>query len=78
MRRNGKLSRLERLLAVGLSLVWLSGGCIALYFALINARWGMVALALVAVVYGAAWLRVAALARLLTWLEFVAPWRSVR
>jgi len=78
MRRNGKLSRLERLLAVGLSAVWLSAGCTALSIALANSRWGMAALASVAIVYGAAWLRVAFVARRLGWPELVAPWRSVK
>jgi hypothetical protein len=61
-----------------LSLVWLSCGCVGLYVGLADARWGMALLALATVVYGAAWLRVAALARLLTWPELVAPWRSTK
>jgi len=32
---------------------------------------------LAAVLYGAAWLRVAARSRLLTWHEFIAPWRRI-
>jgi hypothetical protein len=77
MRRNGKPSRLERLIAAGLSAVWLSAGCAALYIALTNSRWLIAALALLAVGYGAAWLRVAFRARPLVWHELVAPWRSV-
>ncbi len=78
MRRNGKLSRFERLLAAGLSAVWLSAGGTALYIALANSRWVMAGLASVAIVYGAAWLRVALLARRLGWPKLAAPWRSVK
>jgi hypothetical protein len=38
----------------------------------------MTALASVAIVYGAAWLRVALLARRLGWPELIAPWRSAK
>jgi hypothetical protein len=78
MRRGGKLSRLERLLAIGLSLVWLGAGCAALHLAFAQARWGVGIGALLALLYGAAWLRVAALSRLLTWPELIAPWRALR
>jgi hypothetical protein len=78
MRRNGKLTRIERRLAAALSAVWLSAGCAALYIALANSRWVMTALASVAIVYGAAWLRVALLARRLGWPELIAPWRSAK
>jgi hypothetical protein len=78
MRTNGKLSRLERALAAGLSVVWLFFGCKALYLALSNSRWGMAVLASGAVVYGFAWIRVAILARLLSWREIVAPWRPIK
>jgi len=77
MRRNGTLSRLERGLAVALSVIWLAGGAFALYLALARSHWVMAFVALGALVYGAAWLRVAARARLLTWVELIAPWRRV-
>jgi hypothetical protein len=77
MRRTGTLSPPERGLAVGLAVLWLCGGAFALYFALIHSRWGMGLVALTALIYGAAWLRVAALSRLLTWPELIAPWRRV-
>ena len=78
MKRSRTLSSLERVLAVCLSLPWLCGGAFAFYFALIHSRWGIAVAALAALVYGAAWLRVAALSRLLTWAELVAPWRRLR
>lgn len=68
----------SRGLAVTLSLVWLCGGSLALYFALSRSRWGMAIGALVALVYGLAWLRVATLSRLLTWPELAAPWLAFR
>jgi hypothetical protein len=77
MRRTATLSRLERGLAVCLSVIWLAGGAFALYLALARGHWMMAFVALGALVYGAAWLRVAARSRLLTWVELVAPWRGV-
>lgn len=77
MQRRGTLSPLERGMAVGLALVWLCGGSFALYFALVNSRWGLGIVALAALIYGAAWLRVAALSRLLTWPELIASWLRV-
>jgi hypothetical protein len=78
MPRPGELSSLERGLAVCLAIVWLLGGCFALYFATVYSRWGIAACALAALVYGLAWLRVAALSRLVTWPELVAPWRRIK
>jgi hypothetical protein len=78
MRKGTTLSGFERGLAVSLSLVWLSGGALALYVAMVQSRWGMGVLALPALAYGAAWLRVAALSRVLTWPELIAPWRRPR
>jgi hypothetical protein len=75
MQRRSGLSRFERGLAVCLSLAWLCASGYALYFALFESRWGIAFVALGALVYGAAWLRVAVLARLLTWQELIAPWR---
>ena len=75
MQKRRALSPFERGLALCLSLVWLGGGAFALYLALIHSRWGLGLAALAALVYGVAWLRVAALSRLLTWPDLVAPWR---
>ncbi len=69
------LSRLERALAICLSLVWVGGGCVALVVGLIHARWIMVVCAAAAIGYGIAWARVAVLSRLLTWPDVVMPWR---
>jgi hypothetical protein len=73
MRR--RLSRLDRGIAVILSLVWLLGGAFGLYLALTRSRWLLAAVSLAALCYGAAWLRVALRSRLLTWRELVVPWR---
>jgi len=77
MRKRGTLSRLERGVAVGLAAIWLAGGACAMYVALVHGRWGLGFVGLAAVLYGAAWLRVAARSRLLTWHEFIAPWRRI-
>lgn len=75
MPRIRALSPAERLLAGGLSCVWLLGGSVALWFAVTASRWSVAALAMVALGFGIAWLRVVLLSRLLTWQEFVTPWR---
>jgi O-antigen/teichoic acid export membrane protein len=71
------LSPLERGLALALALVWLCGGAFASYFALAYSHWGMAIGGFAALLYGAAWLRVAAFSRLLTWRELIAPWKRV-
>jgi hypothetical protein len=78
MKRNRTLSPFERVVALCLSLAWMGGGALASYFALIHSRWVIGAAALGALLYGAAWLRVAATSRLLTWAELTAPWRRQR
>ena len=77
MRKPGTLSPFERGLALALSLVWLGGSVGTLYFAVLQSRWLPGFLAIAALVYGAAWLRVATRSRLLTWAELIAPWRRV-
>jgi len=78
MKRNRTLSAFERVAALCLSVAWLGGGAFARHFALIHSRWGIGAAALAALLYGVAWLRVAARSRLLTWAELFAPWRRLR
>jgi hypothetical protein len=73
--RARKLSRLERALAICLSLIWVGGGCVALNAALTHSRWLVAVVAVAAIGYGVAWARVAIFARLLTWSERVMPWR---
>jgi hypothetical protein len=70
-----KLSKLERALAICLSLVWVGGGCVVLGVGLIHARWIMTLCAAAAIGYGIAWARVAVLSRLLTWPRLLMPWR---
>jgi hypothetical protein len=76
VRRNARLSRVERGLAVVLSVIWLLGGCAGLYVAALGSHWALAAVALAAIVYGLVWLGVAVSARLLTWRDMVAPWRA--
>ena len=71
------LSPIERGIAVSLALVWLSGGALGVFLALVHARWAVAIGGLAALVYGVAWLRVAARSRLLTWHELIAPWRRL-
>jgi hypothetical protein len=73
-----KLSKLERALAICLSLIWIAVGCVALDAALVQSHWLIAACAVAAIAYGIAWARVAVLSRLLTWPRLIAPWRSDR
>jgi hypothetical protein len=68
------LSKLERLVAICPSLIWVTGGCVALAAALLHSRWIMTLVSLAAIGYGIAWARVAVLSRLLTWPELFMPW----
>ncbi|HEV8502851.1 MAG TPA: hypothetical protein VGR63_14840 [Casimicrobiaceae bacterium] len=65
-------------MAFALAATWLAAGVLALAFALAQRRMLPGALAIAAIVYGLLWWRVAARARLLTWRELVAPWRTGR
>jgi hypothetical protein len=73
--RARNVSKLERMAAICLSLIWVAGGCVALGAALTHSRWIMVPGSLAAIGYGIAWARVALLSRLLTWRELFMPWR---
>ena len=70
-----KVSKLERALAICLSLVWMGVGSVALVVALLHARWIMAVCAAAAIGYGIAWARVAVLSRLLSWPRLLMPWR---
>ncbi|HEX3398239.1 MAG TPA: hypothetical protein VHS76_16160 [Steroidobacteraceae bacterium] len=76
MRAARTLSTAERIIAICLALIWIGGGCTGLYFALAQSRWLIGIVALAALAYGIAWVRVALLARLLTWPRLFAPWRQ--
>lgn len=75
--RRRSLSPIERGVAVILAVVWLLAGAAGLYVALAHSRWTLAIVSVAALVYAAAWLRVAARSRLLTWRELIAPWRRV-
>ncbi|HZE42896.1 MAG TPA: hypothetical protein VE058_03885 [Steroidobacteraceae bacterium] len=73
--RARNLSKLERLAAICLSLIWVAGGCVALGAALTHSRWIMALVSVAAIGYGIAWARVALRSRLLTWPELFMPRR---
>ena len=54
----------------------LCAGLIGAYLGFTQARWLLGVCGVLAIAYSLAWLRVARRGRLLTWREFVAPWRS--
>jgi len=76
MQGRRKLSRLSRLTALLLALVWLGAGLVAMAAAFSRGDWLLLPVGLFAVVYAVLWLRVVARSRLLSWHEFAAPWRS--
>jgi hypothetical protein len=67
---------MNRALAGVLALVWIVVGIVSLVLALVHERWLLALLAVVAILYGVAWLRVAARGRLLRARELATPWRS--
>jgi hypothetical protein len=67
---------MNRTLAGVLALVWIVVGIVSLVLALVHERWLLALLAVVAILYGVAWLRVAARGRLLRAGELATPWRS--
>ena len=71
-----RLSRVSRVAAALLAVVWGgagAGGLVAAYF---YGRWVIGAVALLALCYAFLWARVAARARLLSWREVATPWRA--
>ena len=71
-----KLSRVNRVVAGVLSLVWAGAGVGGLITGYLYGRWVIAAVAVVALGYAALWLRVAAQGRLLSWSELAMPWRA--
>jgi hypothetical protein len=76
MQRRRKLSGLNRLAAALLAFVWLGAGCAAIVFGFASGQWLLVTGGFVAIVYGLLWIRVVVRSRLLSWNEFIIPWRS--
>jgi hypothetical protein len=76
MQGKRNLGRLNRLTALILALVWPGAGLVAVVAGFLRDRWLLLTVGLFAAVYGILWLRVFARSRLLSWREFVAPWRS--
>jgi hypothetical protein len=76
MQGGKRLSRLSRLTALLLALVWLGAGLVATALGFLRGNWLLLPVGLFSVVYGVLWLRVVARSRLLSWHEFVVPWRS--
>jgi len=76
MQSRKKLSRLNRLTALVLAVVWLGAGIAALAAGFLRSQWLLLPVGLFAVVYGVLWLRVVARSRLLSWHELLAPWRA--
>jgi|KBSMisStandDraft_5_1062788.scaffolds.fasta_scaffold3636699_1 hypothetical protein len=78
MQGRRKLSRLSRVTALLLALVWLGAGLVAIALGYLRGHWLLLAVGMFAVVYAVLWLRVVARSRLLSWHEVVAPWRAAR
>ena len=72
----GKLSSVNRAIALALAVVWLGAGVAGIVLGLIHGRLLLAVLALFAISYAVLWFRVVARSRLLTWRELVVPWRA--
>jgi hypothetical protein len=72
----GKLSIVNRAIALALAVVWLGAGVVGIVLGLIHGQLLLVVPALFAILYAALWARVVARSRLLTWRELIVPWRA--
>ena len=72
----GKLSTVNRTIALAVAIVWLGAGVVGIVLGLIHDQLLLVVLALFAISYAVLWFRVVARSRLLTWRELVVPWRA--
>jgi hypothetical protein len=72
----GKLSNLNRAIALALAVVWLGVGVVGIVLGLKHGQLLLVVLAVCAISYAILWFRVVARSRLLTWRDFVVPWRA--
>jgi hypothetical protein len=70
------LSRVSRVAAAILALVWAAAGAGGLVAAYVYGRWVIGAVALFALWYAVLWAWVAARGRLLSWNEAAMPWRA--
>ena len=70
------LGGVNRAVALGLALVWLSAGLAGTVLGFLHGRLLLVALSLVAIGYAFLWFRVVARSRLLTWRQLASPWRG--
>jgi len=78
MQPRSSLSPMNRTVAAVLALVWIVVGVVSLVLSLVHERWLLALLAVVAILYGAAWIRVAVHGRLLRGRDLVTPWRAPR
>jgi membrane protease YdiL (CAAX protease family) len=78
MQPRSSLSSMSRTVAAVLALVWIVVGVVSLVLSLVHERWLLALLAVVAILYGVAWIRVAAHGRLLRGRDLVTPWRPPR
>jgi len=72
----GKLSSVNRAIALALAVVWLGAGGAGIVLGLMHGQLLLVVLALFAIAYAVLWFRVAVRSRLLTWRELAVPWRA--
>jgi len=73
---NRPLSRVDRMGAFVLAVIWLIAGIAAIFIGLTQARWFLAALGVFGLWYALLWLRVVSRRRLRTWAEFAFPWRK--
>ena len=74
VRTRRELASVNRMIALGLAVIWLCAGIGAIVLGFMQVRWLVVVLGLFALWYALLWLRVVSRRRLLTWAELVVPW----
>ena len=72
----GKLSNLNRAIALALAVVWLGAGVVGIVLGLKHGQLLLVVLALFAISHAILWFRVVTRSRLLTWRELIVPWHD--
>jgi hypothetical protein len=72
----GKLSTVNRAIALTLAVVWLGAGLAGIVLGLIKGHLLLALLALFAILFAVLWFRVVARSRLLIWRELLVSWRA--
>ena len=71
-----KLTKINRLVALVLALIWLVAGALVLVLGVVKRQWLLPVLGGFALWYGLVWLWVVRQGRQISWRQALWPWRS--